>query len=79
MHKSFIFSNFAVRNEKCISLYLNSYNYGILKTEFIEPIQRTLDIEAATELVGQSIYTYNRVRPHRSLDMCTPASIYYKE
>ena len=52
---------------------------GILKTEFIEPIQRTLDIEAATELVEQSIYTYNRVRPHRSLDMCTPASIYYKE
>ncbi len=52
---------------------------GILKSEFIEPLPRAMNIVAATAQVEQSIYTYNYVRPHRSLDMCTPASIYYKE
>ncbi|MET3731554.1 integrase core domain-containing protein, partial [Moheibacter stercoris] len=43
---------------------------GILKQEFL--IERTKNIDDLRKMVKQSVYLYNNIRPHLSLNMETP-------
>ena len=49
---------------------------GIIKNEFLEPLQTPRNIQEAIPLVDNAIHLYNNVRPHMSLHMQTPASVY---
>jgi putative transposase len=49
---------------------------GILKSELLEDVYT--DIHAARESVARVVNTYNYLRPHRSLDMLTPALAHTK-
>jgi transposase InsO family protein len=50
---------------------------GILKSELLEDVYP--DAAAAGEAVIRSVNTYNYLRPHRSLDMLTPAMAHSKK
>ena len=49
---------------------------GIIKNEFLEPLQTPRNIQEAIPLVDNAIHLYNNIRPHMSLHMQTPASVY---
>jgi transposase InsO family protein len=49
---------------------------GIIKNEFLEPLQTPRNLQDAIPLVDNAIHLYNNVRPHMSLNMQTPASVY---
>ena len=49
---------------------------GIVKNEFLEPLPIPRDLQEAKHLVDNAIHIYNTVRPHMSLQMLTPASVY---
>jgi len=49
---------------------------GILKTELLEDVYT--DVTAARTAVARAVNTYNYLRPHRSLDMLTPAMAHSK-
>ena len=48
---------------------------GILKEEFLLD-EEFADKESALKAVSQAIHTYNTLRPHWSLDLCTPMQIH---
>lgn len=50
---------------------------GILKQEFL--LHRCKDIKALKQLVDESIYIYNEMRPHLSLGMKTPNQVHYEK
>jgi len=50
---------------------------GIIKGEFIDPVPTPRNLQEATMLVDHAVQTYNNLRPHLSLQMRTPAEIYY--
>ena len=52
---------------------------GIVKNEFLEPIPMPRNLQEAVPLVDNAIHLYNNVRPHMSLHMQTPASVYRKQ
>jgi len=49
---------------------------GILKSELLEDVYT--DVSAARASVARAVNTYNYLRPHRSLDMLTPAMAHSK-
>ena len=49
---------------------------GIVKNEFLEPLPTPRNLQEAIPLVDNAIHLYNNVRPHMSLHMQTPASVY---
>lgn len=49
---------------------------GIIKNEFLEPLQTPRNLQEVIPLVDNAIHLYNNVRPHMSLHMQTPASVY---
>ena len=49
---------------------------GILKQEFL--IEKTKNMEELNQMVKQSVYLYNNLRPHLSLDMETPEARHKK-
>lgn len=51
---------------------------GIIKNEFLELMPTPRNITEALPLVHHAVHTYNTIRPHLSLGMCTPTQIYYK-
>ena len=51
---------------------------GILKEEYIKPLMKRHDLPME-ELIDQSIYRYNYLRPHLSCDMMTPEKAHRKE
>jgi transposase InsO family protein len=50
---------------------------GILKQEFL--LYQCKDMNELKQLVEESIYIYNEIRPHLSLGMKTPNQVHYKK
>ena len=50
---------------------------GIIKGEFIDPVPTPRNLQEAAALVEHAVQTYNNLRPHLSLQMRTPAEVYY--
>ncbi len=50
---------------------------GILKQEFL--LYQCKDMNELKQLVEESIYTYNEIRPHLSLGMKTPNQVHYEK
>ena len=49
---------------------------GIIKNEFLEPLQTPKNLLEALPLVDHAVRTYNTLRPHLNLNMRTPAQVY---
>ena len=49
---------------------------GIIKNEFLEPLQTPRNLHGANSMVDNAIHLYNNVRPHMNLHMQTLASVY---
>ena len=52
---------------------------GILKTEWIYNRPTYRNLQEAQIDIAHIIDLYNNVRPHRSIDMCTPMSVYLQD
>lgn len=52
---------------------------GILKTEWIYNRPAYRNLQEAQIDIAHIIDLYNNVRPHRSIDMCTPMSVYLQD
>ena len=52
---------------------------GIIKNEFLDPLPYPKNLLEAASLVDHAVNTYNTLRPHISLNMRTPAQVFYEE
>ena len=52
---------------------------GIIKNEFLDPLPTPKNLQKALPLVEHAVLTYNTLRPHLSLQMRTPAQVYWDD